>query len=113
MISSAAMPATGEPRMTRGVSPQASVVMRPTASRRSQIAGTSSMRIQWSWMFWRSVMSAVLRAKSWLTPAMARSCSPESAPPSERIRSMKYSSSSSLGSSVAVLPPSMPGRRCV
>ncbi len=109
MISSAAMPATGEPRMTRGVSPQASVVMSPTASSRSQIAGTSSMRIQCSWMFCRSVMSAVLRPKSWLIPAIARSWSPERAPPSERIRSMKYSSSSSLGSRVAVLPPSMPG----
>jgi hypothetical protein len=38
-ISSAAMPATGEPRMTRGVSPQASVVDRPTASSRRQISG--------------------------------------------------------------------------
>ena len=113
MISSAAMPATGEPRMTRGVSPQASVVINPTASSRSQIAGTSSMRIQWSWMFCRSVMSAVSRAKSLLTPAMVLSCSPDSDPPSERMRSMKYSSSSSLGSRVAVFPPSMPGRRCV
>ena len=62
MISSAATPATGEPRTTRGVSPQASVVSRPTSSRRSQIAGTSSTRIQCSWMFWRSVRSAVSRA---------------------------------------------------
>ena len=58
MISSLAMPATGEPRMTRGTSPQASVVDRPTASSRRQISGTSSTRIQCSWMFWRSVRSA-------------------------------------------------------
>jgi hypothetical protein len=62
MISSAAIPATGEPMMTRGQSPQASVVDRPTASSFAQIAGTSSIRIQWSWMFCRSVMSAVPRA---------------------------------------------------
>ena len=62
--SSAAMPATGEPRMTRGVSPHASAVVRPTASRRRQISGTSSTRIQCSWMFCRSVMSAVSRANS-------------------------------------------------
>ena len=47
MISSALMPATGEPRMTRGVSPQASVVCIPAASRRRQISGTSSIAIQW------------------------------------------------------------------
>jgi hypothetical protein len=37
--------------MFRGVSPHASVVDSPTASSFSQMAGTSSMRIQWSWMF--------------------------------------------------------------
>ena len=36
-------------------------------------------------------------------------CSVVRAPPSTRTRSMKYSSSSSCGSSEAVLPPSMPG----
>ena len=61
MISSAAIPATGEPRTTRGVSPQASVVDRPTDSSSRQISGMSSIRIQCSWMFWRSVMSAVSR----------------------------------------------------
>jgi hypothetical protein len=35
------------------------------------------------------------------------------APPSERTRIMKNSSSSSLGSKVAVRPPSIPGRRWV
>ena len=50
--------------MTRGTSPQASVVDRPTASSRRQISGTSSTRIQCSWMFWRSVRSAESRAKS-------------------------------------------------
>ncbi len=72
-ISSSAMPATGEPRITRGVSPQASVVDRPTASSRRQISGTSSMRIQWYWMFCRSVMSAVPRANSCDTSPMTRS----------------------------------------
>ena len=62
MISSAAMPATGEPRMTRGVSPQASVVCMPAASSRAQISGTFSISIQWYWMFCRSEMSAVFRA---------------------------------------------------
>ena len=64
MISSAATPATGEPRKGRGESPQASRLVIPTASRRSQISGTFSISIQWYWMFWRSVMSAVPRAKS-------------------------------------------------
>ena len=113
MISSAAMPATGEPRMTRGQSPQASVVDSPTASSRRQISGTSSTRIQCSWTFCRSVMSAVSRAKSTLIWPITRSCSVVSAPPSMRTRSMKYSSSSSCGSRVAVLPPSMPGLRWV
>ena len=98
MISSAAMPATGQPRMTRGQSPQASVVYSPTASSRRQIAGTSSIRIQCSWMFCRSVMSAVSRAYAAEMSAMTRSCSLVSAPPSMRTRSMKYSSSSSSGS---------------
>ena len=64
MISSLAMPATGEPRKAAGESPHASRLVSPAASRRSQIAGTSSIRIQWYWMFSRSVMSAVSRAKS-------------------------------------------------
>ena len=59
--SSAAMPASGLPRTTRGQSPQASWVRSPTASSRRQISGTSSTRIQCSWMFWRSVTSAVSR----------------------------------------------------
>ena len=60
--SSPSSPASGQPRMTRGVSPQASVVDSPTASRVSQIAGTDSISIQCSWMFCRSVTSAVPRA---------------------------------------------------
>ncbi len=75
MISSAATPATGEPRKPRGESPQASWVCRPTASRRCQIAGTSSIRIQWYWMFCRSVMSALFRPKSVEMPPRTRSCS--------------------------------------
>ncbi len=109
MSSSAAMPATGEPSTTRGTSPHASVVERPTASSRRQISGTSSTRIQCSCMFCRSVRSAVSRPNSVEMPPITRSCSVVSCPPSMRTRSMKYSSSSSCGSSVAVLPPSMPG----
>jgi hypothetical protein len=60
--SSAEMPATGEPSMTRGLSPHASIVVMPAFSSLAQIAGTSSIRIQWYWMFCRSVMSAVSRA---------------------------------------------------
>jgi hypothetical protein len=78
-----------------------------------QISGMSSTRIQCSWMFWRSVRSAESRAKSTEIWPMTRSCSVVSAPPSIRTRSMKYLSSSSCGSSVAVLPPSIPGLRWV
>ena len=72
---SAATPSSGQPSMTRGVSPQASVVDRPTASSVSQIAGTSSIRIQCSWMFCRSVMSAMSRPYSVEMSATTRSCS--------------------------------------
>jgi hypothetical protein len=48
--------------MTRGLSPHASMVVRPAPSSLAQTAGMSSTRIQWYWMFWRSVMSAVSRA---------------------------------------------------
>ena len=89
MISSLAIPATGEPRITRGTSPQASVVSSPTASSRRQISGTSTTSIQCSWMFCRSVTSAVLRPKSREIPPMVRSCSVLSVPPSMRTRSMK------------------------
>ena len=99
--------------MTRGQSPQASVVLRPTASRRRQISGTSSMRIQCSWMFCRSLTSATSRPNSVEMPATTRSCSLVSAPPSMRMRIMKYDASSSSGSRVAVWPPGMPSRRCV
>ncbi len=99
--------------MTRGVSPQASVVDRPTASRRFQISGTSSMRIQWYCTFCRSVMSAVPRANSCEISPITRSCAVVSRPPSMRTRSMKYLSSSSSGSRIAVLPPSIPGLRWV
>ena len=113
MTSSAATPATGQPIITRGPSPQALVVDSPTASSRRQISGTSSMRTQCSWMFCRSVMSAVPRANSRETSATVRSWSTDIWPPSMRTRSMKYRSSSSSGSSTAVRPPSMPGRRWV
>ncbi len=75
--------------ITRGQSPQASVVESPTASSFSQIAGTSSMRIQCSWTFCRSVMSAVPRAYSSEISPMTRSCPVVSLPPSMRTRSMK------------------------
>ena len=113
MISSAATPATGEPRKGRGESPHASRVESPTASSRSQISGTSSTRIQWYWMFSRSVTSAVSRANSWPTvPEGADGVGGRRAP-SDRTRIMKNSSSSSSSSSIAVLPPSKPGARWV
>ncbi len=72
-----------------GVSPQASVVDSPTASRRFQISGTSSIRIQWYWTFCRSVMSAVPRANSCEISPMVRSWRVVRRPPSMRTRSMK------------------------
>ena len=106
-----ATPATGlpsiDPRACRRT-PRWSTGRPPPARR--QIAGMSSTRIQCSWMFCRSVMSAVSRPNS-LRDARrsSRSWARSSWPPSMRTRSMKYSSSSSCGSSTAVRPPSMPG----
>ncbi len=77
------------------------------------MAGTSSMRTQWNWMFCRSVMSALPRAYVCDTSPITRSCSVVSRPPVMRTRIMKYSSSSSSGSSRPVRPPSIPGRRWV
>jgi hypothetical protein len=57
-----ATPATGEPRNGRGESPQASRLLSPASSRVFQMSGTSSIWIQWYWMFSRSVTSAVSRA---------------------------------------------------
>ena len=111
--SSAVTPASGQPRITRGVSPQASCVDRPTDSMRSQIAGTSSMRIQCSCTFWRSVTSATSRPKRSLAHAIARSWSAVIAPPSMRMRIMKNSSSSSSGSALPVRSPGTPCVRCV
>ena len=57
------MPASGLPRTTRGQSPQASCGAEADAPRAgARSPGTSSTRIQCSWMFCRSVMSAVSRA---------------------------------------------------
>ena len=113
MISSLATPATGEPRNGRGESPHASVLSSPASSSFCQIAGTSSIRIQWNWMFSRSVTSAVSRANSWPISPSARTVAAGSSRPSERTRIMKNSSSSSSSSSIAVLPPSKPGARWV
>ena len=89
-ISSRESPASGEPWMPRGQSPQASVVVRPTASRRRQISGTSSMRIQWYCTFSRSPMSAESRANSVETWPRVRSVVTDIGLPSERTRIMKY-----------------------
>ena len=89
MTSSSRMPASGQPSMTRGTSPQASVVDSPTDSSRRQISGTSSMRIQWYCTFCRSVTSATSRPNSVLMPPMTRSASLDSCPPSMRTRIMK------------------------
>ena len=69
-------------------------------SSRSQIAGTSSTRIQCSCTFCRSVRSAVSRPYVVETSATARSCGRVSRPPSTRMRSMKNGASSSSGSMV-------------
>lgn len=101
MTSSSDSPASGDPRITRGQSPQASVVRNPTASSRRQISGTFSTSVQWYWMFSRSVMSAVARAKS----TEMRSAAAEMVPPSQRTRIMKYLASSfSMFSSPVQLP---------
>jgi hypothetical protein len=47
------------------------------------------MRIQWYWMFCRSVTSATSRPNSVLMPPMVRSWALVSAPPSVRTRIMK------------------------
>src|SRR6516225_3797197 len=73
MISSESRPASGQPRITRGVSPHASVVDSPTASSASQMAGTSWICTQCSWIFCRSVTSAVPRAYHRETSAITRS----------------------------------------
>ena len=67
-------PASGQPRTTRGTSPHASVLDSPTASSRLQISGTSSIRIQCSWTFCRSVMSATSRPNVCAISATVRSC---------------------------------------
>ena len=72
---SAATPSSGQLSITRGVSPQASVVLSPTASSCSQMVGTSSIRIQCSWMFCRSVMSATSRPYRVAMSPTTRSCS--------------------------------------
>ena len=113
MISSAAIPATGDPRMTRGTSPQPQRVDRPTASSFSQIAGTSSMRIQWSWMFCRSVKSPVPRAKSREISPTVRSWVVLTTPPSKRTRIMKNLSCSSALVALPVCSPPRSWRRCV
>ena len=107
------MPATGQPRMLRGTSPQACWLDRPTDSSRSQIAGTSSMDSQWYCTFCRSVISARSRPYSLAIPATVRSCSADSCPPGMRTRIMKWGASMSASSSEPVLPPPMPGRRWV
>ena len=51
-------PETGHEHTLRAESPHACTVVTPTSQKRCQIRGTSSMRIQWSWMSWRVVRSA-------------------------------------------------------
>ena len=56
--SSASTPDTGQHKTLRAESPHACTVVSPTSAKRSQMRGTSPMRIQWIWMVWRVVMSA-------------------------------------------------------
>jgi hypothetical protein len=89
IASSAAMPATGEPRITRGVSPQASVVSMPRLSRRCQIAGMA-LDLDPVVLDVLPVRDVGGVARVGLADlAEARSCSVVSAPPSSRTRSMK------------------------
>ena len=104
--SSSDSPAKGEPSTTRGQSPHASVVCSPTESSRSQIWGTSSIRIQWYWTFSRSLMSAVSRANSVEISPMVRKPAAVSAPPSQRTRIMKYLASRMSAFSSPVHVPS-------
>ena len=71
------------------------------------------MRIQWSWTFWRSVMSATSRPYRSEAHAIARNWSGVMRPPSIRIRIMKNSSSSSSGSAEPVRSPGTFCLRCV
>ncbi|GMA41122.1 hypothetical protein GCM10025883_31670 [Mobilicoccus caccae] len=79
----------GAAEESAGVSPQAVVVSRPTLARRRQISGTSSISTQWYWMFSRSLMSAVPRARSVEIPPSTRNASAFSTAPSVRTRNMK------------------------
>jgi len=64
ITSSASLPATGLPEMFRIVSPPDDRVVTPTDSSFSQISGTSSSLIQWSWTDWRVVRSIQLSPNS-------------------------------------------------
>ena len=55
-------PARGQPVTLRTTSPQAPLGERPISVRASVISTRAEMVSQWSWMFWRVVMSARLRA---------------------------------------------------
>jgi hypothetical protein len=94
--------------MARGVSPQASTVVRPTSSRAVQISGTASIGIQWNCTFCRSVMSATPRAYRVEMSASTRSWARDTAPPSNRTRIMKYSSPNCSGDDEPVLLPGSP-----
>ena len=54
-------PASGQPTMLRQTSPQAWVNESPTAFSSSSTSGMSSIERLCSWMFWRVVMSPMLR----------------------------------------------------
>jgi hypothetical protein len=75
--------------MLRTVSPQVCPVSSPTLASSSQIAGTSWITTQWSWVFWRSVTSATSRQRSLAMRPMVSSCSEVSTPPATRMRIMK------------------------
>ncbi len=71
------------------------------------------MRIQCNWMFWRSLTSAVSRAKSRDISPITRACATLSRPPSVRMRIMKYLSDRDSASSLEVEAPSTPCLRWV
>ena len=111
MISSAATPATGEPRNGRGESPQASMRGQPDGVEplpdRRDVLDPDPVVLDVLAVGDVGGVAGEVRADRCRARARRRR---RAAAPSERTRIMKNSSSSSSSSSIAVLPPSKPGR---
>ena len=114
MISSAATPATGEPRIdarsvAAGLGRAQPDALQPPPDL-GHVLDADPVQLD---VLPVGDVGGVRGRTRWRSPRSRGSASLLSAPPSERMRIMKYSSSRSSGGSVAVLPPSIPGRRCV